>query len=189
VTEAVNSLKDAAGDSETTFKVYEGIAAIITEGKGVGGSINYSKYSVSYNVGMTRSNISNTRTVLALCVLLEGVQLDRGYIADEDAAIYNPGLSLLTESEKERLVEAVIDSRKAGLSKNSWSENNQLAHEFLKDKLDPLYLGVIPIFGAILYLAVLAVQQLARELFPTAYIAAAVTIFAPIALLVALGPQ
>jgi hypothetical protein len=44
VTEAVQSLKDAAGDSETTFKVYEGIAAIITEGKGVGGSINYRKY-------------------------------------------------------------------------------------------------------------------------------------------------
>jgi hypothetical protein len=122
--------------------------------------------------------------------------LDRGYIADEDTAIYNPGLSLLTESEKERLVEAVIDSRKAGLSKNSWSENNQLAYEFLKEKLDPLhmvelkgYLGVIPLFGAVLYLAVLAVQQLARELFPTAYIAAAAAIFAPIALLVALGPQ
>jgi hypothetical protein len=122
--------------------------------------------------------------------------LDRGYIADEDTAIYNPGLSLLTESEKERLVEAVIDSRKAGLSKNSWTENNQSAYEFLKEKLDPLhtvelkgYLGVIPLFGAVLYLAVLAVQQLARELFPTAYIAAAAAIFAPIALLVALGPQ
>lgn len=122
--------------------------------------------------------------------------MDRGYIADEDTDIYNPGLSLLTESEKERLVEAVIDSRKAGLSKNSWSENNQLAYEFLKEKLDPLhmvelkgYLGVIPLFGAVLYLAVLAVQQLARELFPTAYIAAAAAIFAPIALLVALGPQ
>jgi hypothetical protein len=122
--------------------------------------------------------------------------LDRGYIADEDTAIYNPGLTLLTESEKERLVEAVIDSRKAGLSKNSWTENNQLAYEFLKEKLDPLhmvelkgYLGVIPVFGAVLYLAVLAVQQSARELFPTAYIAAAAAIFAPIVFLVALGPQ
>jgi hypothetical protein len=45
VTEAVKSLKDSAGNSETTFKVYEEIAAIITEGKGVGGSINYRKYS------------------------------------------------------------------------------------------------------------------------------------------------
>jgi hypothetical protein len=122
--------------------------------------------------------------------------LDRGYIADEDTAIYNPGLSLLTESEKERLVEAVIESRKAGLSKESWTENNQVAYEFLKERLDPLhivelrgYLGVVPIYGAILYLAVLAVQQLARELFPTAYIVAVAAIFAPIILLVVLGPQ
>ena len=122
--------------------------------------------------------------------------MDRGYIADEDTAIYNPGLSLLTESEKERLVEAVIESRKAGLSKESWTENNQAAYEFLKERLDPLhmvelkgYLGIIPIYGAILYLAVLAVQQLARELFPTAYIVAAAAIFAPIVLLSVLGPQ
>jgi hypothetical protein len=122
--------------------------------------------------------------------------LDRGYIADEDTAIYNPGLSLLTESEKERLVEAVIESRKAGLSKESWTENNQVAYEFLKERLDPLhmvelrgYLGVVPIYGAILYLAVLAVQQLARELFSTAYIVAVAAIFAPIVLLVVLGPQ
>jgi hypothetical protein len=73
---------------------------------------------------------------------LEGIQLDRGYIADEDTAIYNPGLSLLTESEKERLIEAVIESRKAGLSKESWTENNQLAYEFLKEKLDPLHVSL-----------------------------------------------
>lgn len=70
MTEAVKSLKDAAGDSKTTFKVYDGIAAIITEGKGVGGSINYRKYSMLYHVGMTRKNIANTRTVLAISVLL-----------------------------------------------------------------------------------------------------------------------
>jgi hypothetical protein len=60
---------------------------------------------------------------LACCA--EGVQLNRGYIADEDTAIYNPGLSLLTESEKERLVEAVISSRKAGLAAESWTNDNQ----------------------------------------------------------------
>jgi hypothetical protein len=66
VTEAVKSLKDASGDTETTFKVYEGIAAIITEGKGVGGSINYRTYSsrLFYHVGRTRSNIANTLTAL-----------------------------------------------------------------------------------------------------------------------------
>lgn len=122
--------------------------------------------------------------------------MNRGYIADEDTAIYNAGLSLLTESEKESLVEAVMHSRKAGLTKNSWTKNNQLAYVFIKEKLDPLrmvelkgYLGVFPIFGCVLYLAVLAGQQLARELFPTAYISAAAAIFAPIALLVALGSQ
>ena len=55
VQEALKSLKDASGDSQLTFKAYENIADIITEGKGVGGSINY-----------------------------KGVQLQRGYIADED---------------------------------------------------------------------------------------------------------
>jgi len=43
VTQAVNSLKDAQGNADSTFSAYEGIAAIITEGKGVGGSINYRK--------------------------------------------------------------------------------------------------------------------------------------------------
>jgi hypothetical protein len=37
--------------------------------------------------------------MLTLFSMIEGVQLDRGYIADEDTAIYNPGLTLLTESD------------------------------------------------------------------------------------------
>lgn len=126
----------------------------------------------------------------------EGVQLDRGYIADEDTAIYNPGLTLLTESEKERLTEAVILARKTGLQQNTWTENNEVAYDFLKTQLDPLhmtelkgYLSIVPIYAGVLYLGVLAVQQLARELFPAAYLIAAAAIFAPIAVLVALGPQ
>ena len=122
--------------------------------------------------------------------------MDRGYIADEDTAIYNPGLTLLTESEKERLTEAVIQSRKAGIQSNTWTENNQVAYEFLKTQLDPLhmtelrgYLRVVPIYGAILYLVVLAVQQLARDLFPAAYLIAAAAIFLPVVALIALGPQ
>ncbi len=44
VTAVVDSLRKAGSNAEETFKVYENIAAIITEGKGVGGSINYRKY-------------------------------------------------------------------------------------------------------------------------------------------------
>ena len=44
VTAAIKDLKAASGNAKATFDVYEGIAAIITEGKGVGGQINYSKY-------------------------------------------------------------------------------------------------------------------------------------------------
>lgn len=43
VTQTVKSLNDAQGNADATFSAYEGIAAIITEGKGVGGSINYRK--------------------------------------------------------------------------------------------------------------------------------------------------
>ena len=44
---AIKDLKAASGKADETFKVYEGIAAIITEGRGVGGQINYSKYGRS----------------------------------------------------------------------------------------------------------------------------------------------
>ena len=40
---AIQDLKSSSGKNEETFKVYESIAAIITEGKGIGGQINYSK--------------------------------------------------------------------------------------------------------------------------------------------------
>ena len=45
---AIQDLKAARGNSDDTFKIYESIAGIITEGKGVGGQINYSKYTVIY---------------------------------------------------------------------------------------------------------------------------------------------
>ena len=162
VQNAVESLRKAAGDAEETFQVYEGIAEIIAEGKGVGGSVDY-----------------------------KGVTLDRGYIADEDTSIYNPGLTLLTEGEKERLVESLIQSRKVSIEKDQWNEKNQSAYAYLKFQLDPLhmtelrgYLQVAPILVGILYLGVLAVQQFARELFPVAYIAAVLALVAPAAVLV-----
>lgn len=43
VTQVISELKNAQGKTAETFKAYEDVAAIITEGKGVGGAINYSK--------------------------------------------------------------------------------------------------------------------------------------------------
>jgi len=103
---------------------------------------------------------------------------------------------LLTESEKERLVEAIVQSRKVGLTQGQWSENNEFGYEFLKGSLDPLhmnelsgFLGIVPIYGAVIYLAVLAVQQNLRGLFASAYTVGVVAFFGPIIALVAAGPQ
>ena len=66
---------------------------------------------------------------MSRCFLVtsEGVQLTRGYIADEDTSVYNPGLTLLTEGEKNQLVDAVVDARNVGISKGQWNDNNELA--------------------------------------------------------------
>jgi hypothetical protein len=126
--------------------------------------------------------------------ITEGVSLDRGYVSDEDTSIYNPGLTLLTESEKERLVEAVIDARKVGLAQNQWSENNEFAFDFLREKLDPFHLvelsgfwKVMPLYAGMLYLGVLAVQQIARDSFQVAYLAGVALFFLPIVALIAAG--
>ena len=125
---------------------------------------------------------------------IEGVQLDRGYVADEDTSIYNPGLTLLTESEKERLVEAVIGARTAGLSQGQWSENNEFAFGFLREKLDPFhmvelsgFLKFVPFYAAILYVGVLVVQQFARDSFQIAYLFGVAAFFLPIVALIAAG--
>ena len=164
---AVSALKQSRGNADDTFKAFESINEIITEGKGVGGSINY-----------------------------KGVQLERGYVADEDTTIYNPGLTLLTEDEKTNLVRAVTEARSSSLKDGSWNDNSQLAYEFLKDKLDPLhmaelrgYLSVFPIVVAVVYVAALAVQQLARDLFPAAYVVGVAIVLVPALALVALGPS
>lgn len=122
--------------------------------------------------------------------------MERGYIADEDTSIYNPGLTLLTESEKERLVAAVVDSRRAGIAQDQWNENIEKAFGELRGKLDPFhmseisgFLGFVPFYGAFLYLGVFAVQQKARDLFPAAYGIGVVAFFVPILALVVAGPQ
>lgn len=166
VTTVVQRLKDSTGNVDATFQVLEDVAKIITEGKGVGGQLSY-----------------------------DGVKLNEGYVADEDTTIYNPGLSLLTESEKERLTDAIIQNRKLSLSSNKWSENNEYAFSFLKAKLDPLhmhelegYLKILPFWGAALYLGALFVQQNARGVFPLVYGLCALGVFGPIVILVANGP-
>lgn len=165
VKDAIQQLQSSSGNAEETFKAFENINEIITEGKGVGGSINY-----------------------------KGVQLDRGYIADEDTSIYNPGLTLLTESEKERLVEAILQSRKAGVQTGQWNDEEQLGFEFLRMKLDPFhmnelkgFLQIFPFYMGAVYLGVLAIQQLSREIFPVAYFVGVGAVFLPILVLILTG--
>mmetsp|Transcript_32282 Transcript_32282/g.41697 ORF Transcript_32282/g.41697 Transcript_32282/m.41697 type:complete len:270 (+) Transcript_32282:120-929(+) len=166
VTTVVQRLKSSTGSIDDTFLALEDVAKIITEGKGVGGQLTY-----------------------------DGVKLNEGYVADEDTTIYNPGLSLLTESEKERLTDAIIQNRKVSLSSNQWNENNEYAFKFLKQKLDPLhmnelggYLKILPFWGAALYLGALFVQQNSRGIFPLVYGLCALGVFGPVIVLVASGP-
>jgi len=163
----LNALQQSRGDASKTLQAYETLADIITEGTGVGGSINY-----------------------------QGVNLERGYVADEDTTIYNPGLTLLTESEKTQLIQAVIDAKKSTLQSNQWTDDLELGYDYLKQRLDPLhmvelegYLAVLPIYGAVVYGVVLAVQQFLRDLFPAAYLIGVAAVFGPVAVLVAAGPQ
>ncbi|CAJ1951868.1 unnamed protein product [Cylindrotheca closterium] len=167
VQDVVTTLKQNRGNMDGTFQAYESIAEIITQGKGIGGMVNY-----------------------------KGVALERGYVADEDTSVYNPGLTLLTESEKERLVEAVVDARKEGLQQGKWDQNIEQAYNEVKGKLDPFhtyelkgFLGFVPYYGAILYLVVFGVQQFARGLFPVAYGMGVLAFFGPIIAIIAAGPQ
>jgi len=165
VTTVVQRLKSSTGSIDDTFLALEDVAKIITEGKGVGGQLTY-----------------------------DGVKLNEGYVADEDTTIYNPGLSLLTESEKERLTDAIIQNRKVSLSSNQWNEDNEYAFKFLKQKLDPLHmyelggcLKILPFWGAALYLGALFVQQNSRGIFPLVYGLCALGVFGPVIVLVAFG--
>ena len=61
--------------------------------------------------------------------------------------------------------------------------------------MDPLhmhelggYLGILPYYGAILYLAALYVQKNARDVFPLAYGLCALGVFGPALVLVMSGP-
>lgn len=165
VSSAVQMIQEASGNREKTFTAYQNIRDIITEGKGVGGSLSFS-----------------------------GVDIKRGEIADEDTTIYNPGLVLLTESEKNTLVEAIVQSRKVSLNtaETSWSETNESAYQFLKQKLDPFhlveisgYLKILPFWAALVYLGNIFVQQNARGVFQASYLVSIALVFGPIVALVA----
>jgi hypothetical protein len=175
---AIQAVQNAKTNNEL-IKAYENIAEIITEGKGIGGNINF-----------------------------QGIQLDRGYVSDEDTSIYNPGLTLLTESEKTQLVNTIVSSKKQQLSNyateasdtagatESWNTDLEAGYSFLRERLDPLhmyelqgYLSILPIYGAVMYLVALIIQQVSRDLFPIAYIVCASAVFVPIIALVLLGPQ
>lgn len=101
----------------------------------------------------------------------------------------------MTESEKESITAGVIASKQACVQQNTWNENDQSAFAFLRTKLDPYhtyelsgYFKILPIYAAAVYLAVLAVQQSARGIFPIAYGAGVAAIVAPALLLIVFGP-
>lgn len=78
--------------------------------------------------------------------------------------------------------------------KKTWSSDNEIAFDYLKTKLDPLhmvelkgYLGILPIYGAVVYLVAIAVQQIARDLFAPGYVISVVALFLPALILIIKG--
>jgi hypothetical protein len=175
ITQVISALQSST-DAKSTYTILEEISKIITEGKGIGGTL-------TYNSGIR---------------LGDGVQ-----ITDEDTTIYNPGLTLLTASEKEHLVSAMIHNRHTGLSIlpptdggiGGWSTENESAFQYIKGLLDPLhmhelsgYLSILPYWGGLLYLVAIFVQKNIRDVFPLVYGLCAAGIFVPILILIVSGP-
>lgn len=162
VSRIINSLKSTSGKPSESMEIYRELNELISEGKGVGGSVSY-----------------------------EGkLGMERGMVADEDTFIYNPGLSLLTETEKQSLVQALVTNKQA-----SNSDELNVAFQALKGNLDPFhtyelggYLSFLPFYAAAIYLGVLFIQQNLRPLFPVAYFVGALAVFGPILILAGSGP-
>ena len=119
---------------------------------------------------------------------------ERNSIAGEDQTRYNSGLVLLSEAEKIRLTDDIIDARKEMLSTKNWSEECDAAFGYLKGKLDPLhtyelkpYLNNFPQIVGGAYLFALAGQALFRGVFPAIYIVSVVCVFLPAAFLLLVG--
>jgi hypothetical protein len=113
ITQVISALQSSI-NAKSTYSILEEISKIITEGKGIGGTI-------TYNSGIR---------------LGDGVQ-----ITDEDTTIYNPGLTLLTASEKDNLVSAMIHNHNIGLTilpttdgggVGGWSTENESAFQYIK---------------------------------------------------------
>lgn len=45
---AIQNLMEAAGDKDKSFEALKNVADIITDGKGIGGSLSYSKFKQEY---------------------------------------------------------------------------------------------------------------------------------------------
>lgn len=160
-----SSSGDAANGNDVG-RAFDEINSIIREGKGVGGTINF-----------------------------QGVNLERGYVANEDTTIYNPGLTLLTESEKERLVEASVLARNGLISRDAWTSENQISFEYIREKLDPYhtyelsgYLRNAPLYVGIAYLLAIGTQLFLRGIFPVAYFVLVFLTILPALVYIALGP-
>jgi hypothetical protein len=80
VQEAVQKLKQASGNTEESMNAYEDIAAIISEGRGVGGMVNYSEFRLIFR----KNCIGDLQIILSLLTshpvirLFCFVLLDRG---------------------------------------------------------------------------------------------------------------
>jgi len=68
VEKVVKSLKDASGDAAASFKAFESISEIITEGKGVGGMISSCKFFSSNPMKswIKRASLKHTRVGILL---------------------------------------------------------------------------------------------------------------------------
>ena len=121
---------------------------IIAKGEGIGGDVSFSG-----------SNLN-----------LRGVE-----VSGEDTSIYNPGLTLMSQDEKDYIVKGLHKVKSSPLKLNSDSQGSL---NYLIGLLDPLhtyelssYLARLPITTAASYFLSLAVIFFARDVFPYAYVA------------------
>lgn len=63
VTNVVSQLKSTAGDVDRTFSTLEEVAKIITEGKGVGGTLTYGAYSNDHHIVVINSHSTSVSLV------------------------------------------------------------------------------------------------------------------------------
>ncbi|GMI43585.1 hypothetical protein TeGR_g6631, partial [Tetraparma gracilis] len=143
------------------LETFESLGSLISSGADVGGSVSFLS-----NPGM--SSVSS---------------FDTG----EDSSIYNPGLSLLSDDEKQALVASLRSLHNNPLLDKPLETDRA----YLLSLLDPLrlsslapYLHVLPLAAAGAYSLALAAMVFAREVFPALYVGiAAAALVLPIGVL------